>query len=222
MPPAPSWHPGAHPAARPGRVPGLCPSQGPWHHLPGAGRITAAALCLPCQGHVLPGRHLTSLCKAESELQRQPRPGLCRGHCRALGTLHRPLHKAGATPRAWGARGIGKHLCPGCLQAACSSAPQRAHVCTAAQCLASAGGGMLHALGAGRWRWEDLGSPPAHTHPAPSLGGAEADAGPSLRETNQSGQGAGSLPGAGGEESSEASAPHVGVLRVHVPAMRLP
>lgn len=71
---------------------------------------------------------------------------------------------------------------------------------------------MLHALGAGRRRWEDLGSPPAHTHPAPSLGGAEADAGPSLGETNQSGQGAGTLPGAGGEESSEASAPHVGVL----------
>lgn len=222
MPPAPSWHPGAHPAARPGRVPGLCPSQGPWHHLPGAGRITAAALCLPCQGHVLPGRHLTSLCKAESELQRQPRPGLCRGHCRALGTLHRPLHKAGATPRAWGARGIGKHFCPGCLQAACSSAPQRACVCTAAQCLASAGGGDAACSRGRQAALGGFGEPPS-THPScPVTQRSCSDAGPSLAETNQSGQGAGSLPGAGREESSEASAPHVGVLRVHVPAMRLP
>lgn len=76
-----------------------------------------------------------------------------------------------------------------------------------------------------RGRQEALGGfgEPPSTHPScPVTRRSCSDAGPSLAETNQSGQGAGSLPGAGGEESSEASAPHVGVLHVHVPAMRLP
>lgn len=87
---------------------------------------------------------------------------------RALQGPWHPLHKAGATPQAWGARGIRKRLHPGCLRAACSSAPGRACVCTAAQCLASVEGGDAARSRGRQAALGGFGEPPS-THPSCSV-----------------------------------------------------
>lgn len=105
--------------------------------------------------------------------------------------LQGPWHPASPSAQGWSdTTGLGStgnretfvsQVPPGSLQL-CTTVGTRLHRCTV---LGFSWGGMLHALEAGRRHWEDLGSPPAHTHPAPSLRGAvQMQVPPSERQTS--------------------------------------
>lgn len=199
-PPAPSWHPGAHPAPQPGRLSGLSPSQGPWHHLPGAERITSAALS-PALPRTRPARQTPHLPLQSGVGAPEAAKATAARPLASHRTVQGPSHPASPSAQGWietagpGSTGNWEKsasLVPADSLQLCTGAGTRLHHCTFAW-LQLCGGDvqLLQALGAGRRRWEDLGSPPARTYPALSVRGAEADAGPSLGGTNQSGQGTG-------------------------------